>query len=335
MKDRRQPVIKDSCFYNQENEKSEGFFFKSSVMLFKAWVNRFAGYSSNFNSWVLKYEPDKCCVNPTITWIGHSSFLIQINGVNILTDPVFGNFSFLVPRFLNPGISLDKIPNIDFVLISHNHRDHMDSASLIALRDHQDINFLVPKGDKFWFDSRSFVRVKESSWWEESSFKLKHDFSKKIKFVFLPAKHWSQRGIFDKNKSLWGSWLIECEGKRIYFAGDTSYWSHFSEIGKEFPDIDVALMPIGPCEPRKWIKHSHIDAQEACKGFLELGAKKFIPMHWGTFPLGTDHFESPILQLKKWFVDNKDKLSGKSMHFQKMGESIEFNCAEEFQDNKK
>ena len=89
MKERRKPVIKDSCFYNQENEKSEGFFFKSSIMLFKAWVNRFVGYSSNFNSWVLKSEPDKCCVNPTITWIGHSSFLIQINGVNILTANLY------------------------------------------------------------------------------------------------------------------------------------------------------------------------------------------------------------------------------------------------------
>ena len=324
MKERRKPLIKNGCFYNQENEKNVGFLFKSTLMLFKVWANRLKEYSSNRNSWVLPSKPDQCCVNPTVTWIGHSSFLIQINGVNILTDPIFGNFSFLLPRFLKPGISLGNIPNIDFVLISHNHRDHMDGPSLVALRDHNDINFLVPKGDKLWFDNRSFARVKEHDWWEENSFKLKHDFSKKITFTFLPAKHWSQRGIFDRNKSLWGSWLIECEGKKVYFAGDTSCGPHFTEIGKEFTNIDAALMPIGPCEPKSWIKHSHIDAEEACKAFLQLGARQFIPMHWGTFPLGTDHFEFPILQLKKWFRENESQLSDKSIQFPKMGEPLLF-----------
>jgi len=324
MKDRRKPYKRGNRFYNHKDEKSKGFVLKSMAMLLRAWWRRRQVGSSSLCSWFFESEPKKCCVRPTITWIGHSSFLIQIYGVNILTDPVFGRSSFLLPRFLKSGVPLDKIPHINFVLISHNHHDHMDRRSLEALRDHEEISFLVPQGDKLWFDSRSFVRVKENMWWEETSFRLRYDPYKRIKFTFLPAKHWSQRGILDKNKSLWGSWLIECDGYKIYFAGDTAYCSHFSEIGQEFPDIDVALMPIGPCEPREWVKHSHVDVQESCRAFLDLGAKHFVPMHWGTFPLGVDFFESPIQQLQTWFKENRDKLSGKSMHFAKIGEPIEF-----------
>ena len=279
---------------------------------------------SDIKSWCKKVCPLSCSINPVVTWIGHSSFLIQIGGVNILTDPIFGNNSFLFPRVLEAGISLDEIPNIDFVLISHNHRDHMDYRSLIRLKEHTETNFLVPLGDKKWFDRRKFSRVREHSWWDASDFAAKSEESKDIQFTFLPSKHWSQRGLFDKNRSLWGSWLIEYNGMKIYFGGDTSYDSHFSEIGCEFPDIDVALLPIAPGEPRHWLKHSHIDSVEAGRSFLDLGAKHFIPMHWGTFSLGSELFDDPIILLQKWWGKNSKELMGKTLHLPKIGQPLKF-----------
>jgi len=327
MKNFRKPYKNGDRFYNRMGEKHSGFFVKSIIMLFNSWWQGKRLGPSNGSLWVDISDPLSCSIDPVVTWVGHASFLIQIGGVNILTDPIFGGSSFLYPRFLEPGVTAEKMPNIDFVLISHNHRDHMDARSLMFLRKNRDTQFLVPKGDKTWFDRRNFVKVKDNNWWDRRSFRLKGDMSQEIHFTFLPAEHWSQRGLFDKNKSLWGSWMIEFGDNKIYFAGDTSYSSHFAEIKKEFDSINLALLPIGPCEPREWVKHTHINSAEAGQSFLDLQANHFVPMHWGTFPLGADIFDTPVALLQKWWSENSDKLKDKTLHIPKVGQRIMFDAS--------
>ncbi|KKP29341.1 MAG: Outer membrane protein romA [candidate division TM6 bacterium GW2011_GWF2_30_66] len=282
---------------------------------------------------------------PVITWIGHATFLIQIGGVNILTDPVLGDagilYKIFYKRLFKPGISANKLPNIDFVLISHNHMDHMDAESLLSLKNHKNIHFLVPKGNKRWFDKRGFAKTSEYCWWDKEVFSYDSfdDFgnidktlsNSQINFSFLPASHWSQRGVFDKNKTLWGSWLIEYKnseinGFKIFFAGDTAYDQHFKEISQEYPGINIALMPIGPCEPRKFIAHHHVDAKESLIAFSDLNAEHFVPMHWGTFPLGAENFDLPLHRLVNGWSDFYESglLDGKSLHLPQIGQKVKF-----------
>lgn len=326
MKKKRKPCIKGRCFYNTPEEVPESlssFFIRSALMFLKTFFIRRKS-KSDVASWVQKSCPLSCSVNPVITWIGHSSFLIQVGGVNILTDPIFGSHTCIFSRVLEAGISFDEMPNIDFVLISHNHPDHMDRHSLIKLKEHKETSFLVPLGDKAWFDRRSFVRVKEHTWWEPTNFKIASEKTSDITFTFLPSNHWSLRGLFDKNRSLWGSWMIEYKGVKIYFGGDSAYDSHFSEIGDVFPGIEVALLPIAPGEPRRWLKHSHLDSVEAGRSFLDLRAKHFIPMHWGTFTSGAELFDDPIILLEKWWGEQSDDLKGKMLHLPKIGQQLTF-----------
>lgn len=233
---------------------------------------------------------------PVITWLGHSTFLIQVAGKNIVTDPIFGSLSSVFRRLVPPVVKIANLPVIDYVVISHNHFDHMDSASLLAIKDNfPQVKVLVPMGDKDWFDRHLFKNVSEHMWWDE----IIDDKINSLKFTFLPANHWTQRTLFDKNKSLWGSWMIQDGDFSIYFGGDTSWGSHFAQIGTEFKNIDVALLPIAPGEPRSWMKDTHIDAAEAVKAFVALRAKMLIPMHWGTFHLGFDTYYQPIELLKQ------------------------------------
>ncbi len=270
---------------------------------------------------------------PVITWIGHATFLIQVNGLNILTDPIFGNASAFFPRVLPPGIALAQLPAIDIVLLSHNHRDHCDLPSLRAVQKaYPNLQILAAHGDKAWLQRRGLCNVQEFEWWQDYT----HG---GVAFTFLPAHHWSAQGIWDRNRSLWGSWMISApahpavpaeasgegwelvEGRAngstgsrlrqgsdgqaprtdiasIYFAGDTAYSPHFAHIAYHFPNITTALLPIAPEFPHPSMRKSHIDSAQAVQAFLDLKAQTFIPMHWGTFPFGTDTFLGPIERLR-------------------------------------
>ena len=279
---------------------------------------------SDIGVWLTPTKVTKSSWDPLITWIGHSTFLIQINKKNILTDPIFGSPSIFFPRILPPGISPQKLPKIDYVVISHNHFDHMDSKSLLFLKEvNPEIVILAPEGNQHWFHKRNFKHVHCLNWWRKESFE-------QINFTFLPAFHWSQRGLFDRNKSLWGSWMIEIEDFSIYFAGDTAYSHHFKAIGKEFKRINVALMPIGPCEPRKYMFDTHVNAEEAGEAFLDLGAQQFIPMHWGAFHFGVDAFETPIKRIQRWRKRNRAELKNKSLYIPTLGAPIQFHNSENF-----
>jgi L-ascorbate metabolism protein UlaG (beta-lactamase superfamily) len=257
---------------------------------------------------------------PKITWLGHSTFLIQVAGKNILTDPIFGSLSIVFRRLMPCPVKISDLPPIDYVLISHNHFDHMDSTSLHQIKAYfPQVKILVPMGDKEWFDRHLFSQVSEHTWWEEIV-----ESAGALKFTFLPANHWSQRTLFDKNRSLWGSWMVQAQNFSIYFAGDTSWGDHFEQIGASFEHIDIALLPIAPGEPRSWMKDSHINAREAVLAFIKLKAKMLVPMHWGTFHLGFDDFYAPVKLLQQTWHEFAHELQARQLRIVKFGELISY-----------
>ncbi len=266
-------------------------------------------------AWTLSPELQTQSFQPIVTWIGHATFLIQLDGLNILTDPVFYDLSILAERLVRAAVMPEALPKIDVIIISHNHRDHVDEKSLMALRHHQPL-MCVPMGNKQWFSSHGFTNVIEMTWGDQTTIG-------NVKLTFLPASHWTGRSIFDINKSLWGSWMIESAGFTTYFAGDSAYADHFAAIGKKYPVIDLALMPVGPNEPHDLIYDAHVSAEESVQAFLELGAQHFIPMHWGTFVFGLDSFYLPIERLiASW--GSKEELRTKTLHVIKFGEQRMF-----------
>lgn len=297
------PYFFNGRFYNYPKEKKPGFLLPSLYMLFKSYFLKKSDLKTDLKSWSEQSPIIESSQDLNITWIGHATFLIQIGGFNILTDPVFDDLSFLFKRITPAGISIDNLPNIDYVIISHNHRDHMDYAALNYLKQNKNTIFLVGQGDKIWYDKLGFENVYEHMWWDETNYISKIT-KNSIKFTFLPAYHWTQRGLFDYNKSLWGSWMITCNNKNIYFAGDTAYSGHFKNIASHFDKIDVAFMPIGPCEPNKYMHQTHINAEEAGRAFMDLSADHFIPMHWGTYYFGTDRFIDPYNRILSWWSEN-------------------------------
>ncbi|HEX7056883.1 MAG TPA: MBL fold metallo-hydrolase [Bacilli bacterium] len=215
---------------------------------------------------------------PALTWIGHSSFLIQIGGLNLLVDPVWAKRMGFAKRLSPPGLPLDAMPAADFVLISHSHYDHLDFPTLRKLSG--DPTYLVPLGLGELFRRKGFQQVKEFAWWEQMR-------RTDIAITFVPARHWSRRTLRDLNKSLWGGWVIHSNGKTIYFVGDSGYHDEFKTIGKRYR-IDVVLMPIGAYEPEWFMKNQHVSPEEAVQSYIDLQAEWMVPMHYGAFRLADD-----------------------------------------------
>ncbi|MDN4526869.1 MBL fold metallo-hydrolase [Fictibacillus fluitans] len=239
-------------------------------------------------------EPERLRENrsdSSITWIGHSTFLLQIGGLNILTDPVWAAKMGMQKRLTAPGLSINQLPEIDLVLISHGHYDHLDFNSIKQLKGK--ISFYVPAGLKALFRKKGYQTVTETNWWEEFV-------DRGIKVTFVPAQHWTRRSAFDMNTSHWGGWVIEDmkTGESIYFAGDSGYFRGFREIGERLKP-DTVLMPIGAYEPEWFMKVSHINPEDAVRAFLETGAKNFIPMHYGAYRLADDTGPEALERLEK------------------------------------
>jgi L-ascorbate metabolism protein UlaG (beta-lactamase superfamily) len=324
MSEKLYPYKRNGRFYFDKNHKLESLVFGTIPTFISSIMKRKNGIPEVENAWVQHDVPAHKSDLPLITWIGHSTFLIQLNGINILTDPIFGNASFLYPRMVRPGLTVENLPPIHATLISHNHPDHMDTSSLMALKKRDSrMRMLVPLGDKKWFEKRGFLHTQEFEW-EQVAEVSDGDSFKKVSCTFVPAYHWTRRGIFDGNKSLWGGWVIQSGSTSIYFAGDTAYSKPcFDRIKYLFPQLTVALMPIGPAEPRAWMRHAHVDAHEAGQAFLDVNAQHFIPMHWGTFAFGDDYFEAPLDSLKRWWRDNHSAVLSKQLHFIKAGQQFQ------------
>ncbi|WP_052015573.1 MBL fold metallo-hydrolase [Halalkalibacter hemicellulosilyticus] len=246
----------------------------------------------------------------TITWIGHVTFLIQLSGLNIVTDPVWASRVGFEKRLSKPGIMLEDMPEIDIVLISHNHYDHLHFNSIYQLKG--DPLFLVPKGLKRLFLQKGITNVKEFNWWDC----MLH---KQLELTFLPTLHWSRRSLLDLNKSLWGGWMVKERSKTIFFVGDSGYHPIFKKIGRSY-QIDYALIPIGAYEPEWFMKQQHVTPEEAVQCFQELNASTFIPMHYDAFRLADDTPKEALDRLKKAW--NKRKGSKKLMIL-KLGETLD------------
>ncbi len=233
-----------------------------------------------------------------LTFINHATFLIQIPGLNILTDPVWSRraspFSWLGPkRVREPGIRLEQLPPIDLILLSHNHYDHLDVRTLKTLNQKFSPKVLTALGDKALVQSLGFSDVQEMDWWEEVNI------DPETRIIFTPAQHFSGRGLWDRYRSLWGSYFIQQGDRSVYYGADSGYASHFKDIHSRLGAPDIALLGIGAYSPNWFMKPIHMNPAEAVRAHLDLGAHKSIGMHFGTFQLSSEGIDHPVRDLKE------------------------------------
>ena len=238
----------------------------------------------------------------TVTWVGHSSLLIQLDGLNILTDPMWSEraspVQFAGPRrWVRPGIAFEDVPPLDVVLQSHNHYDHLDAPTIRRLaRAHPEASWVVPLGLAAFVCKRGVRdnRVRELDWWEEHAIGS-------LRIAATPAMHFSSRGIGDRGDSLWCGFALSSDGangRHVYFAGDTGYHPEFGAIGERYGPFDVALMPIGAYEPRWFMRYVHMNPEEAVAAFRALNARMMVPIHWGTFKLTDEAMDEPPIRAR-------------------------------------
>jgi len=334
-----QPIKRDGLYYYSEEDTHKHIDFQRALTILaskmlspSAWAKAMTSlfYASDPKSNPIAFlnpmqmVPPKHSLEPKIVWIGHATFLIQMNGFNVLTDPIFGDVKVgpfsLTKRGMPAGIRLEDLPPIDAIVISHNHSDHMDTNALTALNTKYHPTIFVPEGNKPYVEAMGFTNIVENTWWDTNT--LTKD-NRSMNITCLPAYHWSIRfSLGSYRQSLWSSWMISAENTNIYFAGDTAYGKHFKEIAQRFPSIDMAFMPIGPTEEgENTHKLYHIDALEAVDAFIDLNADCFVPMHYGTFFGGRNTLELPVKRLHAYWEEKQDLLKSKILLFARCGQS--------------
>lgn len=366
----RKPIIKNGRYYYSENDTHDhmpnalSFLRRKmigaliSIKIISKIASYFGVQQIKVEPVTLKYpfpepiqtKPAATSIEPAITWIGHASFLIQTDGFNILTDPVFSNvYKGLIPvtkRYMAPGIKLEDLPKIDAIVISHNHDDHTNQKDIVAIKNkYPDVKIYVPERNSDLFTRWGFKKenIIEKTWWDEE--KITKD-NQDLTLTLLPAKHWSIDPFNYKNWSpfkswfklksweeynplsyrhaLWGSWMISSGKKNIYFAGDTAYEDHFGQIGRKFPNIDVALLPIGPTH-KDCDEHNpcHTNSKEAVQALIDLNAKYFIPMHYATFFPRPNSYEYPVNSLVDTWEKRKNELQDKKLLIAQCGKTYQ------------
>lgn len=229
-----------------------------------------------------------------IVWLGHASFFIRLAGINILIDPVLFNVSLIKRQSALP-VDVNELRNLDYILVSHDHRDHCDEKSLELLaKNNPDATYLT--GLKLDTLIGSFAlsnKIQTAGWYQQ------YQTDDAIKVYYVPSRHWGRRFLADTNLRLWGGYLIQGGGKTIYFSGDSGYGSHFEDIGKIFPEIDYAIIGIGAYKPEFFMSQSHVSPTNAVKAFHDMHAKAMIPMHYGTFDLSDEPLGDPLRVLRK------------------------------------
>lgn len=234
--------------------------------------------------------PDLAAPEPNVTWLGHSTVLARLGGLSVITDPHFSPraspVSWAGPRRVYPPpLTPAQLPHIDVVLVSHNHYDHLDEASVLALQAQTGGPplFIVPLKLKGWFTERGITRVIELDWWQSHT-------ERGVEFVFTPAQHWSSRTPFDRRQTLWGGFAVFAPNAHLIYTGDTGYSRDFADIRQHFAareagrgGFDLALIPVGCYEPRDFMRTQHVNPLDAAQIHLDLGAKRSIGVHWGTF----------------------------------------------------
>jgi L-ascorbate metabolism protein UlaG (beta-lactamase superfamily) len=217
-----------------------------------------------------------------LTWLGHASWLVQVAGLSLLIDPVLGErISGIIRRNVPPGLRVDQLPKIDACLVTHNHYDHLDLPTLKQVG----APVWVGQGTASILEAAG-LEAHELGWWEAATLG-------DAQIHFVPSQHWSRRGLFDTNEMLWGGFVVESGGATVYHTGDTAYFAGFSEIGRKFPGLAAAMLPIGAYDPPWFMESQHMNPEQAVQAFLDLGAKDFLAMHWGTFKLTDEPLDEP------------------------------------------
>ena len=225
----------------------------------------------------------------SLTWVGHSTFVIHDAADVVLTDPHWGPRALIPERLVPPGVPIEAVPADAMAVVSHNHYDHLDAWTVEHLP--ATVSWFVPKGLADWFRARGRERVVELDWWETAR-------QGRWQITCLPSQHWSRRVEQGANRSLWCAWLLDSGDATYFFAGDTGYFHGFREYGRRFA-IDVAMLPIGAYEPRWFMKYQHMDPAEAYQAFLDLRARHMAAMHWGTFDLTDEPPDLPPRVLRE------------------------------------
>jgi N-acyl-phosphatidylethanolamine-hydrolysing phospholipase D len=261
-----------------------------------------------------------------ITWVGHATYLMQLPGLNLLTDPVWSlrasPLRWMGPKRFAPALpALDALPEVHGVLLSHDHYDHLDRPTVIALRKRfgAGLTWYTPLGYRSWFAGLGIDRVVELDWWDEVELP-----DTDYRVVAAPARHWTRRTPWSTNARLWSSFAVlprGPEGRRVYFAGDSAYTSVYAEVGRRLGPFDASLIPIGAYEPRWFMKASHMNPEEAVQAYVDLGATgAFLPSHWGTFRLTfEDPLEPPARLRSAW---SERGLDARRLHVPRHGETV-------------
>ncbi|MDJ0748220.1 MAG: MBL fold metallo-hydrolase [Woeseiaceae bacterium] len=238
--------------------------------------------------------------NPSVTWLGHASFIVRIAGKTILTDPFVGKTAGPVgigpKRFVASPLTAEELPRADVMVVSHNHYDHLDAQAIENYRFKVSTQIVVPLGLGPFFSKRGYPKVLEQDWWqtwEEDG----------LSVTTLPAIHFSGRGLFDRNKTLWASFAFESANERIWFSGDTASGEVFKEIGERHGPFDLALVAIGAYEPRSIMRSIHASPEEAIEIARDVGARQAIGMHWGTIRLTQEEAFEPPVRFKQAALD--------------------------------
>jgi N-acyl-phosphatidylethanolamine-hydrolysing phospholipase D len=238
---------------------------------------------------LVRFDRDAMLENPSMTWIGHSTMLVRMDGVSFLTDPIFSDraspFSFAGPkRLVPPGVPLSDLPPVDFVTLSHDHYDHPDLASIEALAK-RGVRFVagVGMGDLV---REAGGEVVELDWWESIQIGP-------VRVHCVPAQHFSGRSLICHDRRLWAGWVVEGPTRRFYHAGDTGYFDGFRALRERFGRIDLAALPIGAYEPAAIMAFVHLSPEQAVRAAIDLGASRVVAMHWGTFDLTDEPLDEP------------------------------------------
>ena len=246
------------------------------------------------------HEPKNCLV-----WLGHASFYLHLNGKKILIDPVFGNVSML-KRLIPFPTPTSEFRDIDYLLMSHGHRDHCDGPSLKIISK-QNPRLRVFSGLEMekvlnkWFRKD---QIQTAGWYQEYNLDIEE-----LKIFYVPSRHWSKRWLNDENKTLWGGFIIQYGGKTIYFMGDSGYGEHFKQIASLFPNPDICIMGIGAYKPEWFMGPSHISPTNAARAFNEMNGRCMIPMHYATFDLSDEPISDPIKNL--YALETSNEILGK------------------------
>jgi len=237
-----------------------------------------------------------------LTWLGHASFLINLGGKTILTDPFLSEYATGAPPFgprraTPPALSAEELPQIDILVVSHNHYDHLDAETVEALPRKDNIHVIVPLGMGAFFKERGYTLVTELDWYASTEVEG-------VLVTAIPAIHHSGRGLFDHNETLWASYVFKHNAKQIFFSSDTAYGAVYPEIGRKIGPVDYALVPIGVYEPRERMKSHHVNPAEALRIGQDLHAKTIIASNWGTIRLSDEPFEEPPQRFRQVAEEN-------------------------------